>query len=236
MPLTSPREATEGSAGAGVQVGRKRRRGRTGRDHGTGGRSLEHVRGCLIGIVTVCVLGLVIVFGTPLLFRTHGHPEFPVQVRGRLVDADTGRPLSGARVITAPNSMWAGTYDPTDGDSSTIQGWRVGKQHYAVRLLDHGGHLAQADGEGDFRVRAEADGSFAFPLTLIWTVHRRGWWRLSPDRPPPRGGVGVLRVDLVGSKPVILDLPMGAWTEHEGFRETGGPWATYDVGVVRIQR
>jgi hypothetical protein len=50
------------------------------------------------------------------------------------------------------------------------------------------------------------------------------------------GGVGVLRVDFVGSEPVILDLPLGTWTEHEGSRDTGGPWATYDVGVVPIQR
>lgn len=192
--------------------------------------------GCLIGIVTVCVLGLVIVSGAPLLFRTHGHPEFPVLVRGRLVDAGTGRPLSGAWVSTAPDPTWAATYDPTDEDTSPIQGWQIGNQHYAVRLLNHEGQLAQARGEGDYRVRAGANGNFAFPLTLIWTVHRRGWWPVSPDHPPPRGGVAVLRVDLVGSKPVIVDLPIGTWTEHEGFRDTGGPWATYDAGVVRIRK
>ena len=182
------------------------------------------------------VLGMVIVFGTPLLFRTHGHPEFPILVRGRIVDGETGRPLSGAWVITAPDRSWAATYDQRDEDSSSIQGWQVGNQHYAVRLLGRDARLWQTGADGDYRVRSEADGSFTFPLTVIWTLHRRGWWRLSSARPPPRGGVGVLRVDLVGSKPVIVDLPLGTWAENERFREVGGPWATYDVGVVRIRR
>ena len=49
--------------------------------------------------------------------------------------------------------------------------------------------------------------------------------------PPPPHGVEVLRIEIEDRDPVILDVPVGTWTEHE---DEDDMWATWDLGVVEV--
>ena len=64
--------------------------------------------------------------------------------------------------------------------------------------------------------------------------------RLREDRPQALSAEGLeallsigmaLRIEIEGRAPVILDVPEGTWTEHDG---EDGLWATWDLGVVEV--
>ena len=75
------------------------------------------------------------------------------------------------------------------------------------------------------------DEEFTIHVAVRWTVSYLGPIRLTGTTPPPRYDLGVLRIEIEGRAPVILDVPEGTWTEHGG---EDGLWATWDLGVVEV--
>ena len=178
-------------------------------------------------------VAVVLFFGLPLLWvilagqRSHGHFMFTVKVQGQLrVRGRGSRPLR-VFVMVLPDREWATDPSRERGfhrEAALAWSEPPGPRTFRTDEVRHAPRMESG-------AKLEEDGKFTIYIANSWTVSYLGPFRLTDAAPPPRYGPQVLRIDILGYDPVILDMPDGTWTEHDG---EDGLWATWDLGVVEV--
>ncbi|MGQ0612628.1 MAG: hypothetical protein ACT4PV_02600 [Planctomycetaceae bacterium] len=154
-----------------------------------------------------------------------------VRVSGRLVDADTGLPLTNAFVVCFPDRAWAGDPERVDRYRRLIEERALfaaenqdpRSRHRFASSTVGGAHLAS---DGTFSIVVGLGSSEAHSLIGL---------KVSWSDPSPKN-CSVLRVELQGEPPVLLDLDPKGWRQPPAEGDAEGFWASYDLGTLRVNR
>jgi len=160
---------------------------------------------------------------------SHSDCSFPIRVTGVLVASTDGSPIANTFVMTAPSQPAAAAWITSGQYRERIDEWL--QYEDAEEEAGRGPASPRSAPWGAGGARTHEDGTFTIVQTLLWSYDRAGWWQSRPSHPPPCHGIEALAIEIEGRDPVILDVPEGTWTEHDG---DDGLWATWDLGVVEV--
>ena len=177
------------------------------------------------------VVGLAGVLFAAFVALRQGHFDcrLPVRVTGRILEGADRAAVSGAFVMTLRSREHVEQVPEVERRTERIGEWNALLEEVEKRRSDspHPFCAPELSGGGQTQV----DGTFSFVFTIPWSYDVRGLSQSNPSYPPPRHGIQVLRIEIAGRDPVILDVPEGTWTQHDG---EDGLWATWDLGVVEV--
>ena len=174
-------------------------------------------------VILVWIVGGTVI-GVLFVVPAYVDSILPLRVTGRLVHAEDGRPVPNAWILTLRDRGWAMDDARLDEASRSARRWIAWQRD--ERLVPPGPRAAPADMGGS---PTDEQGTFDAYLLMRWGCFRHGI--LGGERPTPQMGVRALRIEIEGRDPVILDVPEGTWTEHDGEDDL---WATWDLGVVEV--
>ncbi len=181
----------------------------------------------IVGFTVLAVLALVVAF----LPMSLACGVASVRVSGRLVDGDTGSPLTGAFVMCFPDRTWTEDSERVERHRRSIEECALVAAENHERLPWH--FLAPRTVGG---AHTASDGTFRFVVgfgtsrlhTLIGLV-------VSSERPSPGESCSVLRVEVPGKRPVLLDLDPRGWRHPPAEGDAERFWGTYDLGTLRVE-
>jgi hypothetical protein len=155
-----------------------------------------------------------------------------VQIRGRLVDAETGEPLAGLQVF----ALWDAEERPTEVELE--RRWEDAEAGRELRgapaSTDHESWILSMGWGG--AGPTDAEGRFDLVTQTIWGGNYYPWGlgRDTPDEPPPYHGARALLVEWPDGRRTVVDTTHGTWTVVDP-PSTGDIYAVLDIGEVRVR-
>jgi hypothetical protein len=158
-----------------------------------------------------------------------------VVVRGRLVDAETRRPITDAWLLTLACKAWA-------DDSKTIEDYRTWNREKEAAIAssrrESASPLAFVRAELNAAATTDADGRFEAWVSVPCssTLHMGRWREVSP--PFERVGVEAIRVERPERRAVTVAVSGGVWDESDRGpgkrRDWDLPDAVWNLGDVIV--
>ncbi len=140
----------------------------------------------------------------------------PIRVKGQVVDARTGAPLSGATIYV----LSGGSRDVAERD--------------LAELLEHAAEYPEESGNyGPFGARLRTDDDGTFDVTLRLSYCCAFGPGIEREYPPPRYGAGMVLVEREGYARTFFPTETGTWTVLEQ-KKLDDPYGLVGVRVLRL--